>query len=348
MFKQFLSKAKYLPIAGLPMYLYSGNISTYLLNKLDPELSHDIAIKCLSNDIVPFTKYYKSNKLKNVVFGNEFKNPVGMAAGFDKNAQAYNALEKIGFGFVEVGSVTALPQEGNPKPRIFRKSDYILNNCGLNNHGLLEIKERLDNNKPIGKIGISLSAGNTSNCNNSISNDFYNLITNLEKHANYFVLNISCPNVLQRNYDLDYLLETCRGYTNKPLLIKVSPNLQKEEYIRISHLCLDNNIDGIIISNTLKTLEGSKSGSKDLDKLSNEIISLVYRETSGDLPIIGSGGIMTPEQAFRKIEYGASLIQIYSGFIKNGPDFVYDINKYIGIKLKKEKKNIKDIIGRKA
>ena len=345
------------PILGLGVlgYFNSNHIMTNILNSIDPELAHNISLFCLKNNILGYNKIYNSDRLKNNIMGIDFNTPIGLAAGFDKNGLAYNNLHKLGFSFVEIGSISPNPQEGNEKPRIFRTYNKITNRCGLNNDGIDVIKNRLYENNLNNKInnnnilGISLVKNNESIDFKDCLNDFKEGIINLQDYSDYMVLNISCPNVKNKELnieELELLLKQSRHVCSKALLIKLSPDLDDNDYIKISNLCLKHNIDGIILTNTMKSKDGGISGTRDLYNRSNDILRLVYKTVKGKIPLIGCGGVITPCDAYEKIKNGASVVQIYSSFIYNGPDIIYDMNKYIDERLEKDNfENIKDCVG---
>lgn len=362
-----LLKTGVLGISTGTIYYYGNDISTKALNLLDPETAHNISIKALSKGIMFYNDPITDKKLETKVFGLDFKNPVGLAAGFDKNAEAYNNLFKLGFGHVEVGTITYLEQKGNPKPRIFRYKDKIVNHCGLNNHGTLEVRDRiidnidipydtqllcdnidklyaLERSKSCNVLGISIAPNN--NTQNPIL-DYCNILSNIRNYGDYFVINISCPNVKHKKYDFDKTIGYIRQFCTKPLLVKLSPDLEDSEYINLSKLFLKNNIDGIILTNTIKIKEGGESGSTKLYEKSNQVLSLLYRELDGKIPIIGCGGILTGEQAYEKICLGASLIQIYSGFVLKGPKIINEINQYLLDRIQEEKvESITELVGK--
>ena len=327
------------------IYYYGNELSTKFLNLLDPETAHNISIKALSKGIMFYNKPISDKKLETSVFGLDFKNPVGLAAGFDKNAEAYNSLFELGFGHVEVGTITYSEQKGNPKPRIFRHDDKIVNHCGLNNKGVLEVRDQIIKTRENNNIlGISIAPDNNSH--NPVS-DYCNILSNIRDYGDYFVINISCPNVKHKKYDIDETIGYIRQFCNKPLLVKLSPDLKDSEYINLSKIFLKNNIDGIILTNTMKVEEGGESGSQKLYEKSNEVLSLLYRELYGKIPIIGCGGILTGEQAYEKICLGANLIQIYSGFVLKGPIIINEINQYLLDKIKEEKvESISELVGK--
>jgi len=292
--------------------------------------------------------FYKveSQKLTRKFFGLTFRNPVGIAAGFDKNATHISEFEKFGFGFIEIGTVTPKPQIGNPKKRLFRlkEDSAVINRMGFNNDGVVKIKNRLKKNYNVligGNIG-----KNKVTPNSQAKKDYIICFKELYNHVDYFVVNVSSPNTpgLRELQSKDFLndlfidLNKLRSneIVKKPILIKISPDLGKEKILEILEVIDANNIDGIIATNTTidypdlksknKNESGGLSGAPLYDK-SNEVISFISRRTNGKLPIIGVGGISTPEQAVKKMEAGAHLIQLYTGIIYEGPGIVRKINK---------------------
>ena len=288
----------------------------------------------------------ESPKLERKLFGLTFENPIGIAAGFDKNATHISEFEKFGFGFIEIGTVTPKPQEGNPKKRLFRlKEDTaIINRMGFNNDGVTKIKNRLKKNYNVligGNIG-----KNKVTPNSQAKNDYIICFKELYNYVDYFVVNVSSPNtpglreLQSKEFLNDLFIELNELRSNetikKPILIKISPDLSKEKILEILEVIDTNNIDGIIATNTTidypnlksknKNETGGLSGAPLYDK-SNEVISFISKKTNGKLPIIGVGGISTPEQAVKKIEAGAHLIQLYTGIIYEGPGIVRKINK---------------------
>ena len=292
--------------------------------------------------------FYKveSPKLTRNLFGLNFKNPIGIAAGFDKNATHISEFEKFGFGFIEIGTVTPKPQDGNPKKRLFRlKEDTaIINRMGFNNDGVTKIKNRLKKNYNVligGNIG-----KNKVTPNSQAKNDYIICFKELYNYVDYFVVNVSSPNtpglreLQSKEFLNDLFIELNKLRSNetikKPILIKISPDLSKQKILEILEVIDTNNIDGIIATNTTidypnlksknKNETGGLSGAPLYDK-SNEVISFISKKTNGKLPIVGVGGISTPEQAVKKIEAGAHLIQLYTGIIYEGPGIVRKINK---------------------
>ena len=333
--------------------MYKKIISPFLF-LFDPEKIHTFTfflikvffkIPILGFIIESFYKV-ESPKLTRKLFGLTFENPVGIAAGFDKNATHISEFEKFGFGFIEIGTVTPKPQDGNPKKRLFRlKEDTaIINRMGFNNDGVTKIKNRLKKNYNVligGNIG-----KNKVTPNSQAKNDYIICFKELYNYVDYFVVNVSSPNtpglreLQSKEFLNDLFIELNKLRSNeiikKPILIKISPDLSKEKILEILEVIDTNNIDGIIATNTTidypnlksknKNETGGLSGAPLYDK-SNEVISFISKKTNGKLPIIGVGGISTPEQAVKKIEAGAHLIQLYTGIIYEGPGIVRKINK---------------------
>jgi len=334
---------------------------------LDPEVAHDLAIKSLKLNIIPehFFKVENENILETNMFDKKLKNPIGMAAGFDKSAEVYNSLYKIGFGFVEVGTITPKRQFGNPKPRIFRleKEQALINRLGFNNDGLEKISKRISKNKPNGILGANI--GPNKDTKNKI-NDFIICLSELHSQADYITINISSPNTeglrdFHEKKSLSELLEQLNNLKlkkkiNKPLFIKISPDIEDQDINQINEIVLKHNISGIIISNTTdrnrvdlydnnKNEEGGLSG-LPLRNLSTNLIKKFYRETKGKIKIIGVGGVDSGQSAFEKIISGANVVQLYTGMIYKGPGIVKEIKKELIEILEKEKiKNITAAIG---
>jgi dihydroorotate dehydrogenase len=284
--------------------------------------------------------------LERELFGLKFSNPVGMAAGFDKNATHISEFENFGFGFIEIGTVTPKPQSGNPKKRLFRlKQDKaVINRMGFNNDGVEAISKRL--NKQYNVI-VGGNIGKNKNTPNSIAkNDYILCFKKLYNCVDYFVVNVSSPNTpglreLQSREFLNDLFADLNkirfeSSTIKPILIKISPDLEHRQILEILDVIKINKIDGIIATNTTvnypqlssqnKEESGGLSGAPLYDK-SNEVISFISKSTNGKLPIIGVGGITNADQALDKIKAGAHLVQVYTGFIYEGPTLIKKINK---------------------
>jgi dihydroorotate dehydrogenase len=292
--------------------------------------------------------------LERNLFGLTFKNPIGLAAGFDKNASMFQDLEYLGFGFIEIGTVTPIPQAGNDKPRLFRlkKDEAILNRMGFNNDGLQVVKLRLKNRKPKGLVIGGNIGKNKVTSNEDAINDYIIAFNELFEVVDYFVVNVSSPNTpnlraLQEKEPLTKILSELQILNSqkkiqKPILLKIAPDLTNEQLDDIIGIIKETRIAGVIATNTtinrteLKTNEklveslgtGGISG-KTLTKRSTEVIRYLHEKSNAAFPIIGVGGIHSPEDAIEKLKAGASLIQLYTGFIYEGPGLIKQINKEI-------------------
>ena len=293
----------------------------------------------------------EDKRLERNLFGITFKNPVGLAAGFDKNAVLYNELANFGFGFIEIGTVTPKGQEGNPKKRLFRLKDDqgIINRMGFNNDGLETAIVQLKKNK--GKLIIGGNIGkNTQTSPQNYTNDYEECFKGLHPYIDYFVLNVSCPNVgsHEKLNDKEYLLELILAIQNlnlleptqKPILLKIAPDLNNNQLDEIIEIVAETKIDGIIASNTSTSRSGLKASKKQLQEIGNgglsglpikekstRVIKYLKDTSNKAFPIIGVGGIHSAEDALEKIEAGADLVQIYTGFIYEGPGLIKQINK---------------------
>ncbi|MNQ47119.1 Dihydroorotate dehydrogenase [compost metagenome] len=294
----------------------------------------------------------KDSRLEREVFGLKFKNPVGLAAGFDKDATLYQEFSNFGFGFIEIGTLTPKGQEGNPKKRLFRlKADNaIINRMGFNNGGVLEAVERLKKNKGVligGNIG-----KNKLTPNEEATSDYEICFDALFDYVDYFVVNVSSPNTpnlraLQDKEPLTQLLQTLENKNlarpkQKPILLKIAPDLTDEQLLDIIDIVKETKIAGVIATNTTLSREGLQSenkietgglSGKPLAKRSTEVIRFLSEKSNKAFPIIGVGGIHSADDAIEKLEAGASLVQIYTGFIYEGPALVKAINKKILEKL---------------
>ncbi len=295
----------------------------------------------------------KDKKLERNLFGLTFKNPVGLAAGFDKNAVLYNELSNFGFGFIEIGTVTPKGQVGNPKKRLFRLKDDqgIINRMGFNNEGLQIAIKQLQKNK--GKVIIGGNIGkNTQTAPENYTADYLECFEGLHPYVDYFVLNVSCPNVGShaKLNDKEYLLELiseCQKLNNqqekqKPILLKIAPDLNYQQLDEIIDLVAETKIDGVIASNTSTTRDNLKASAARLQEIGNggvsgqpiknqstKVIKYLADNSNKSFPIIGVGGIHSEKDALDKIKAGADLVQIYTGFIYEGPSLVKRINKAI-------------------
>ncbi|NNL15175.1 MAG: quinone-dependent dihydroorotate dehydrogenase [Flavobacteriaceae bacterium] len=297
--------------------------------------------------------FYQINdsRLEKELFGLKFNNPVGLAAGFDKNAVLYKELANFGFGFVEIGTVTPKGQEGNPKKRLFRlKSDKgIINRMGFNNKGLEAAINQLKNNK--GRVIIGGNIGkNTNTSPNNYTEDYLKCFKALHPYVDYFVLNVSCPNVSShaKLNDKDYLEELISEVQKanktfdkqKPILLKIAPDLNKNQLDEIIELVATTKIEGVIASNTSVSRSGLRAPKEVLDEIGNgglsgqpikekstQVIKYLSEKSNKSFPIIGVGGIHSAEDALEKLSAGADLIQVYTGFIYEGPNLIKNINR---------------------
>jgi dihydroorotate dehydrogenase len=320
------------------------------LQKLPAEMAHDLSIKLLNS---PLAKLASHKVINNPVelFGVKFANPVGLAAGFDKNADAVEGLAKLGFGFIEVGTVTPKPQAGNPKPCLFRlpKNQAIINRMGFNNKGVEYLVNNLKKYRPDCVIGINIGK-NKITPNESAADDYLFCFEQVQQLADYVTINISSPNTvdlrqLQVGDSLSKLLATLKitqlnsqkesgKYT--PIVVKIAPDQDIQATSIMAKTIKKSGMDGIICTNTTvdknnlkKEFHQNETGGlsgKPLLSRSNEIIKTVRRAVGADFPIIGVGGILTEEHAMSKIAAGANLIQIFTGFIYQGPQLIQSIN----------------------
>ena len=334
--------------------------------KLDPELAHDLAIKALKTNLI--VKDYKKNELilKTKLFGKEIPNPIGIAAGFDKNAEVYNPLFKLGFGFVEVGTVTPLSQYGNPKPRVFRLEEdcALINRLGFNNNGADDARSRIIKKKPIGMLGVNI--GPNWNSENKIE-DYLNCLRKFHDIADYITINISSPNTenlrdFHNNEELKNLLESIHNereklQSNIPIAIKISPDINQKKIEEICRTILDYGIKAVIVSNTTdgnrdslknhkKFQKGGLSG-KPLNEISNKLINNFYKILNNKIDIIGVGGVDSGETAYQKFLHGAKFVQLYTGMVFQGPKIVSKISDELNNILETNNvKKLSDIIGK--
>ena len=334
---------------------------------LDPEVAHDLAIKSLKYNILPKNLFNVDEEelLETNLMNCKLPNPIGLAAGFDKSAEVYNSLFKLGYGFVEVGTVTPKKQLGNPKPRVFRleKDHALINRLGFNNHGSDIVSNRIAENLPSGFLGINIGPNKDTK---KKEEDYYICLSKLSNYAGYLTINISSPNTegLRDFHDQKELEKLLTGINkikkekkiSKPIAIKLSPDIKNEEISKIIELIMKFKIDGIIISNTTdknrenlsdiqKNEQGGLSG-KPLKDLSTSLIKKFYKETKGSVQIIGVGGIDSGQTAFEKICAGANAVQLYTGMVYKGPGLVKEMKKELISILKKENlKNISEAVG---
>ena len=340
-----------------------------LIFKLDPETAHNLAIKSLKfNFVSNILDQDKNNPLfKTKLFNKNLENPIGMAAGFDKNAEVYNSLFKLGFGFVEVGTITPLKQYGNPKPRVFRliEDEALINRLGFNNFGAKNIFGRIKSNSQIGLLGINI--GPNKDTKNRL-NDYVECLKTFHSVADYLTINISSPNTEDlRSFHEQKKLNELLQIINKekkilnsktPMAVKVSPDIDDQEINKISEVLLSNDIEAIIVSNTsdstrdnLKNIQRHQKGGlsgKPIEKKSTKLISKFYKILNGRIKIIGVGGIDSGKGVYEKFLAGANYVQLYTGMIYRGPNIVNMIKKELKeLLLKDGVKNFSEIIGKK-
>ncbi|KAK7308313.1 hypothetical protein VNO77_41915 [Canavalia gladiata] len=361
---------------------------------LDPEVAHRLGLSAATRGWVPREKRPDPSSLGLEVWGRKFSNPLGLAAGFDKNAEAVDGLLGLGFGFIEVGSVTPLPQDGNPKPRIFRlrEEGAVINRCGFNGEGIVAVAKRLgaqhgkrklyetsrtstsnDEVKNGGKsgpgiLGVNLGKNKTSE---DAAADYVQGVHSLSQYADYLVINVSSPNTpglrkLQGRKQLKDLVSKVQAARDEmqwgeegppPLLVKIAPDLSKDDLEDISAVALALHLDGLIISNTtisrpdsvsrnpLAAETGGLSG-KPLFDLSTNILKEMYILTKGKIPLIGCGGISSGEDAYKKIRAGATLVELYTAFAYGGPALIPQIKAELAECLERDGfKSIQDAVG---
>ena len=333
-----------------------------ILFLFDPEKVHHFTFSLLKFSFkIPFVKSIVKSlysvehpSLERNLFGLNFKNPIGLGAGFDKNAVLFNELEAFGFGFIEIGTVTPKSQEGNPKKRLFRliNDKGIINRMGFNNEGVEAIVKRLKNRKSSLIIGGNIGKMTNSSAD-QYTDDYLTCFKELYPHVDYFVLNVSCPNVgsMAKLQDKDYLIELISSVQSenmklsgesklRPVLLKIAPDLNEVQLQEIIDIVAETKIDGVIASNTSINRERLKATSDQLDAIGNgglsgqpvkdrstAVIRFLSEKSNNAFPIIGIGGIHSANDALEKIEAGADLVQVFTGFIYEGPSLIKNINK---------------------
>jgi dihydroorotate dehydrogenase len=338
-----------------------------LLLALDPERAHDLAVKSLELGLYPRATEPDDKRLAQRIFGLDFPNPIGMAAGFDKDARVPRELLATGLGFVEVGTLTPRAQSGNPLPRVFRSQAdrAIINRLGFNNEGQEAALERLQR-RPAGVVGVNIGAGRDSS--DRIA-DYVLGIERMGSVATYFNLNISSPNTpglrdLQAPETLDALLKralTARGALAKkpPLLVKLAPDLADADLPEVVGVIVANGVDGIVVSNTTLMRDGLKDATfaretgglsgRPLFTRSTRMLARVYQLTQGKLPLVGVGGVDSGETAVAKIEAGASLLQLYTGLVFEGPGLIGRIKQALVVAIERAgAHDLKPLIGARA
>ena len=341
-----------------------------LLFKVDPEKAHTLAIKSLKFNLIPnvFNEHKNDSIFQTTIFGKDLDNPIGMAAGFDKNAEVYNALFKLGFGFVEVGTITPLKQYGNPKPRVFRlvEDEALINRLGFNNHGAEIVKDRIKRNKKLGLLGINIGPNKDSS---DRLNDYLIGLKTFYDDADYITINISSPNTenLRTFHEGNKLKDLLKSImtekkklnSNIPIAVKVSPDISKDQVSQISEILLEHEIKVIIVSNTSEATrdklgniqrhqKGGLSG-KPIEEKSNILINEFYKLLKGKIKIIGVGGVDSGQSAYDKFIAGADFVQLYTGMVFNGPNIAGIIKKELKeLLIRDGVKNYTEIIGNKT
>ncbi len=341
-----------------------------LIFKIDPERAHFLAIQSLKLNLV--SNIFDENKndplLKTKLFNQDLDNPIGIAAGFDKNAEVYNPLFKLGFGFVEVGTVTPLKQYGNEKPRVFRlvEDQALINRLGFNNHGSDTILNRIKSNKKLGVLGVNVGPNKDSN---DRLNDYLIGLEKFSEVADYITINISSPNTenLRNFHEENKLKELLKSVSEKkkqlkteiPIAVKISPDINENQIELISEILLENEISAIIISNTseasretLQNIQRHQKGGlsgKPIEKKSNLLISKFYKLIKGKIKIIGVGGVDSGKAAYDKFLLGADYVQLYTGMVFQGPNIAGMIKKDLKeLLIRDGVKNFTEIVGNKT
>ena len=341
-----------------------------LIFKVDPEKAHTLAIKSLKLNLIP--NVFDENKndpiFQTKIFEKDLNNPIGMAAGFDKNAEVYNSLFKLGFGFVEVGTITPLKQYGNPKPRVFRlvEDEALINRLGFNNHGAEIVKERIKRNKKLGLLGINIGPNKDSS---DRLNDYLIGLKTFYDDADYITINISSPNTenLRTFHEGNKLQDLLKAImierknlkSNVPITVKVSPDINEDQVNQITEILLEHEIKAIIVSNTSEATrdklsniqrhqKGGLSG-KPIEEKSNHLINKFYKLLKGKIKIIGVGGVDSGQAAYDKFIAGADFIQLYTGMVFKGPNIAGIIKKDLKeLLIRDGVKNYTEIIGNKT
>ena len=330
----------------------------------DPETAHDLAIRALKLGLGPSVGQVTSPRLRTRVAGLDLLNPIGLAAGFDKNAEVIEPLGKCGFGFIEVGAATPRPQPGNPKPRLFRLTEdrAAINRFGFNNQGMDAIANRLANRPKNGVIGLNLGANKDSQ---DRAADFAKVLARCGAHLDFATVNVSSPNTeklrdLQGKDALSALLNgviDANDQLEKPISIflKIAPDLADQDLIDIAQVARDTRIHGIIATNTTLSRDGLKSAHRGqmgglsgapLFEKSTHVLARLSQLTDGEIPLIGVGGVATPEHAYQKIRAGASAVQLYTALVYGGMSSVTDIVRGLEALLERDGfANVADAVG---
>ena len=341
-----------------------------LIFKVDPEKAHTLAIKSLKFNLIlnVFDENKNDSIFQTKIFNKVLDNPIGMAAGFDKNAEVYNALFKLGFGFVEVGTITPLKQYGNPKPRVFRlvEDEALINRLGFNNHGAEIVKDRIKRNKKLGLLGINIGPNKDTS---DRLNDYLIGLKTFHEEADYITINISSPNTENlRNFheggklqDLlkSVITEKKNLNSNIPIAVKVSPDISEDQVNQITEILLENEINAVIVSNTsdatrdkLSNIQRHQKGGlsgKPIEEKSNILINKFYKLLKGKIKIIGVGGVDSGQAAYDKFIAGADFVQLYTGMVFKGPNIAGIIKKDLKeLLIRDGVKNYTEIVGNKT
>ena len=343
------------------------NIFKFFLYKIEPEKAHKLSIVLINKYFakIPLSSNYLDKNLYQKIFNLSFDNPLGLAAGFDKNAEIYNQVDKFGFGFTEIGTITPKPQEGNLKPRVFRliQDKAIINRLGFPNEGMDEITKKMKKNIPKGICGVNIGP----NKENATSIDDYLLcFDQFFELASYIAINISSPNTpklrsLHNNEKITELIDAIKKRraekkSNVPIILKVSQDIEEDKIEGICNILLEKSMDGVILTNTTirnknslssehRIQDGGLSG-EPLNEISNKIIQKFYLRLGRSIPIIGAGGVSSGATAYEKIKSGASLLQLYTALIYEGPYVAKKINKELSNLIKLNGyNNISEVIG---
>ena len=341
-----------------------------LIFKVDPEKAHTLAIKSLKFNLIPnvFDENKNDSIFQTKIFNKVLDNPIGMAAGFDKNAEVYNALFKLGFGFVEVGTITPLKQYGNPKPRVFRlvEDEALINRLGFNNHGAEIVKDRIKRNKKLGLLGVNIGPNKDTR---DRLNDYIIGLKTFHEEADYITINISSPNTENlRNFheggklqDLlkSVITEKKNLNSNIPIAVKVSPDISEDQVNQITEILLENEINVVIVSNTsdatrdkLSNIQRHQKGGlsgKPIEEKSNILINKFYKLLKGKIKIIGVGGVDSGQAAYDKFIAGADFVQLYTGMVFKGPNIAGIIKKDLKeLLIRDGVKNYTEIVGNKT
>ncbi|OUS20444.1 dihydroorotate dehydrogenase (quinone) [Rhodobacterales bacterium 59_46_T64] len=330
------------------------NIGLAALMQIDPERAHGLALKALRKGLVPLAGEVTSPRLQCTLAGMQMSNPVGLAAGFDKNAEALGPLTRAGFGFIEVGAATPRPQGGNPKPRLFRLKDdrAVINRFGFNNDGMEIIARRLGARPKRGVIGLNLGANKDSS---DRAEDFARVLSRCGAHLDFATVNVSSPNTeklrdLQGAAALSALLDgvmEARQWLPKPIpvFLKIAPDLNPDELAEIAEVALASGLSGIIATNTTLSRDGLTSAHKDekgglsgapLFEKSTRVLAQLSKLTEGKIPLIGVGGISNANEAYAKLRAGASAVQLYSALVYGGLSLAAEIARGLDGLLEKD------------